>query len=830
MTINRKAIIPHLIAIGVFLVVALVYCKPALEGKVLQQSDIIHWKGMAQSSFEYKETHGHFPLWTNSMFGGMPAYQIAIDAPNPIAIGYLHFLFTLFLPKPFSFFFLLCIGFYFLTQVFKVDYRIGILGSLAYAYASFSAIIVGVGHETQALAMGYMPALLGSINMVYKDRYIIGGTLTTVFASLMIGMNHPQISYYLILTALCLTIGYSIVWIKNKEFKHMFRSFVIVGVAALIGVAANMVSLATTYDYSKATMRGGTLNLDTSANTQQKEAGLPIDYAFQWSYGIPETFTLIVPDVYAGTSNSGNLDGKSHLAKMAVEKGIPDDQAVHFASQFPTYWGDQPFTSGPVYLGAIICFLFLFGLVYKKGIDKWWILAACILAIVMCWGKNFAAVNNLLFEYLPMYNKFRAPTMSLVIPQLLFPLLAVIALQKFIFDEKDKTYAWNKLKMAGYVTGGVFLVIAALYTSFSYKTPADANVINSLTQMTGGDKDTANSFYNALVQDRQSLLGADLIRSILFAGIAFACLWLFLKDKLKASYLVLALLFLSSIDLLAVSTRYLNSDSFQTKDDQDGTYFTPTAIDNEIDRDTGYYRVLNLATDFTNDAITSYFHNSVGGYHPAKLSIAEDLLNFQLRNKQPINIHVLNMLNTKYVIVPGEKNQPMLQQNPGSLGPCWLVQHIEFVNGAAAAMKALDNFNPQDTAIVEEDYKKLIPFMPVPDSTAFVKLIKNDNDVATYQSSSKTNQFAVFSEIYYDRGWKAYVDGKETPIVKTDYALRGLALPSGNHDIKFEFKPESYYFGVTASIAGSILAWLAIGASIFVVVRRRKAPVEKTAA
>lgn len=824
MTINWKAITPHAIAIAVFLIVTVIYCKPALEGKVLQQSDIIHWKGMAQGSFEYKETHGNFPLWTNSMFGGMPAYQIALDAYNPLPIGYMHYVFTLFLPKPFSFFFLLCIGFYFLTQVFKVNYRLGILGSLAYAYASFSAIIIGVGHDTQVLAMGYMPALLGAIIMVYKDRYIIGGALTTLFASLLIGMNHPQISYYLIISAACLTLVYAIIWIKQKQFKHMFRSFIIVGIAGAIGIAANMVTLATTYDYSKATMRGGSIALDTSSNTQAKQAGLPIDYAFQWSYGIPETFSLLVPDVYGGSSSPGNLDKSSHLAKMAVEKGIPEDQAEQFASQFPTYWGDQPFTSGPVYLGAIICFLFLFGLIYFKGIDKWWILAACIFAIILSWGRNFAGINDFLFNYMPMYNKFRAPTMSLVIPQLLFPLMAVIGVQQLMYATIDKAEAWKKLKITGYATLGVLLVIAALYTSFSYKAVSDENLINSLTQMTGGDKDTANSFYNALLQDRQSLFGSDLLRSIFFIGAAFMILWLSVKNKIKPAYLILGLILLSSIDLLSISKRYLNDDNFQTKDTQDETFFTPTAIDNEISKDTGYYRVLNLTTDFTNDAVTSYFHNSVGGYHPAKLSIAEDLLTFQLRNKQPINIQVLNMMNTKYVIVPGQQNAPMLQQNPGNLGPCWLVKNIQFANGAAAAMKALDNFNPQETAIVEEEFKALIPNKPVADSTAFIKLIKNDNDVITYQSNSTSNQYAVFSEIFYDRGWKAYIDGKEATIVKTNYALRGLSLPAGNHAIRFEFKPESYYFGVKASIAGSVLAWLSLIVCAVIIIRRKKQP------
>lgn len=820
--ISWNKIFPHVIAVVIFLIIAFIYCKPALQGKVLQQSDMIHWQGMAQSSFKYKETHGHFPLWINSMFSGMPGYQVAMDADNPISLGYLHHVFTLFLPAPFSYFFLLCISFYFLSQVLKIDYRIGILGAIAYAYASFTPIIISVGHVTQVLTMGYLPFLLGSIFLIFQKKYWTGAALSSIFAALLIAQNHTQVIYYFLIVTFFAAVAYYISWFKKKEFKHILITSGILVVAALVGVTTNIVSLATTYDYSKATMRGGSQVIDTATNKAKGSSGLPIDYAFGWSYGQAETFSLLVPNIYGGSSEHSELGADSHLASQAVSQGVPDDQAEQFARQFPTYWGNQPFTSGPVYLGAAICFLFIFGLVYLKGFDKWWIASVCFLAILMAWGKNFLGFNSFLFDYLPFYNKFRVPTMTLVIPQFLFPLLAVLTLQQFIFEEKNNAYAQQKLKISGYAMLGVFAIAGMLYISFTYKSDNDGQITNALNRMTQGNTSVTNTFYNALKEDRQSLFGKDIIRSFLFAAGTFGILWLLVKSKLKPVYAVIGLLLISSIDLIAEGRRYLNNDTFVDAESVDDNYFKPSAASEQILQDTSYYRVLNLTqSDPFSDALTSYFHNSIGGYHPAKLSIYEDLLNFQLRKSQP-NLHVLDMLNTKYVIVPGQQNQPVAQQNPGALGACWFVKAIDFENGPSAIMKKINNFDPKDTAILDDTLKKIIPFMPVADSTASINLVKNDNDIISYQSKSSTNQFAVFSEIYYDRGWKAYIDNKEAAILQTNYVLRGLPIPAGNHTIRFEFKPASYYDSLKVSIFGSALGWIIVLGAIVQSVRRKK--------
>jgi hypothetical protein len=811
--------LPHIIAVLIFLIVAVVFCSPVLQGKVLSQSDIMHWKGMAQQSFEFKEKYGHFPLWTNSMFGGMPAYHIAMEPDIPITAGFFHNIFTLFLPKPISFFFLACISFYFLCQVFRINPWISILGGLAYAYATYDPVIVAVGHDTKMLSLGYVPALLGALVLLYEKKYWLGGALTALFSFLLVGMNHLQIMYYFFIMAGFMTIGYIIKWVKEKNFKHLFLALSIALVAGLTGVLGNAVNMFVTYDYSKATMRNGTLSLDTTNTSGSKKAGLPIDYAFNWSYGKTETFTLLFPAIYGG-SNSPELKEGSSIAKKLSSIGVPEEQAEQFAQSLSfTYWGAQPFTQGTVYLGAIICFLFIFGIIYLKTWHRWWILAACILAILLSWGKNFEAFNTFLFNYLPLYNKFRAPTMSLVIPQLCFALTGVMVLQRVFFGLDTSAEKWKKLKLAGYITGGVLLIGVLLYFSFDYKGLNDESIKQQLAQATQNEQ-TGNEVYSALRDDRQSLFGGDLLRSIILIALSFGLLFLFIRNKIKFGWAIGGLLLLNAYDLIGVGKRYLNETSFVEPDQFDAA-FTPTNANLQIKQDTGQYRVLNLTADVFNDAITSYHHNAVGGYHPAKLSIYEDLLTFHLR-KQPMNINVLNMLNTKYVITADEKTQQqVVQQNPAALGNAWFVNNIQFEKGPLSMMKALDTFNPQDVAIIDEADKSLIPNMPQPDSAGNIQLINSLNDEIIYKSASGVNGFAVFSEVFYDRGWKAYIDEKESPIIRTNYALRGLSIPAGNHEIKFIFHPESYYTGTTIATIANIVILMCLIIAAFMVYKRR---------
>jgi hypothetical protein len=816
--------------VAIFVVVSVIYCKPALEGKVLMQTDVMHWKGMAQDLVQFKEKTGHFPLWNNNLFGGMPAFQIAMESSNPASVGFLHTIFMLGLPKPIGFFFLLCISFYFLSQVIGTNYWLGIMGGIAYAFATYSPVVIIAGHETKLLAMGYLPAVMGALWLIYQRKYLWGVALTALFSGLLIGMNHLQVTYYFLFLAAIMSIAFAIQWIKEKDFKHLFIAFSLAIVGGAIGAGSNLVGLATTSDFSKATMRGGS-SLDTSAiksNKTQKTSGLNTQYAFYYgSYGPSETFSFIVPGIYGGSSG-GELTSESNFGKLALEKGIPEEQVSQFTASISTYWGPQPMTSGPVYFGAVICFLFVFGMVYLKTWHRWWILTVCILSILLSWGSNFAGFNEFVFNNLPLYNKFRAPSIILILPQLLFPLLSIMALQQFLFVEPDKKAAIEKIKLAAYISGGIFVLLAFFYISFSYSSAGDANLKGYLGQIFKGNQDEVTAFFNALKEDRKALFGKDLIRSLVLVIGALTLIWLYAQNKIKQSYVLAGLVLISSIDLISVGKRYLNDNSFQEQESVNDALYKASPVDLAIMKDSSNPRVLNTTVgSYFNDATTAYHHRDVGGYSPVKLSIYEDLLNFQLK-KTPINKSVLDMMNMKYVIIQDPQNgQLALQMNPQALGNVWFVKHLNFVNEPLGVMKAMDQFDPKDTAIIEAGSKKDIAFEPVADSTASIRLVKNDNDLIEYESSSTTNQFAVFSEIYYNRGWKAYIDDKESTIIQTNYVLRGLAIPAGKHQIRFEFKPASYYESKKAATVSSALIWVLLIAAVVGSFRKGKTTEQK---
>lgn len=825
--LDFKKLLPHLVAIISFVLIALIYCKPALQGKVLQQSDVFHWKGMSKDIQDYRDTHGgKAPLWTNNMFGGMPGYQIATNNNNYISY-WANEAFSLFIPKPFRFFILACLGFYFLAMVLRVNPWLGMLGAIAYAYASYDPILVSVGHDTKMLSMAYMPALLGSLIMIFEKRYWLGVAFTALFSSILVYHNHYQIAYYFLITAAFMTAAYLLQWIKQKDYKHLVKSLGFAIVAGTIGVLTNAVMLFTTYDYSKATIRGGqaALNIKDSASSKKAKGGLDTGYAFMYgSYGVAETFTLMVPNIYGGAAEP--LGEESKLVETMNDKGLPPQFANQLYSSFPSYWGSQPGHSGPVYLGAIICFLFIFGMVYLKSRHKWWIFVVSLLAIMMSWGKNFATFNTFLFEHLPLYNKFRAPAIVLVIPQLTFPLLAIMTLQQALFGNDKKEELWKKLKLAGLITAGIFVILLLLYVSFDYKIGYEKDIQQQLTQIAKGDPSLGKDIINAIVADRKSLFGKDLFRSFFFAGSAFLLLFLFVKNKISTKPVIIGLLLLTSIDMLAIGKRYLNEDNFLEPEDYDGA-FAFTAADLEIKKDTDPdFRVLNLTQNPFVDALTSYHHRSIGGQHAAKLSIYQDLIENQL-SKQPMNQQVLNMLNTKYIITSDSTGRPYAQRNPGALGSCWLVKNIRYVKDEREEMNALNDFDPKETAIVQVSFKSAIPFTPQWDSVATVQLVKNDNDIINYSFNASYNQFAVFSEVYYDRGWKALLDGKESPIAKVNYVLRGLAVPSGKHSIEFRFEPASFKLGSRITGISQLIMLGVFLLGIFFEFRKPKPAVKK---
>jgi hypothetical protein len=817
-----KNLLPHAIAVVVFVIVALVYCKPTLEGKVLQQSDVTLWKSIAQNSFDYQKKHGEFPLWSNGIFSGMPAFQITSVGSNPVSIVYAGNLLTLNLPKPVSFFFLACICFYFLSQVLRVNPYVGLFGALSYAYATYNPVIISVGHDTKMQAIAYLPAFIASLLLLFDKKYIWGTALTALFTGLLISANHLQITYYGFLIALIMSIAFGIRWIKEKDYKRVITVVGLAIGAAMLGILVNAVMLFTTYEYSKRTIRGGSQLGDEKGSVTK--TGLSKDYSLSYSVYKTEPLVMMFPRMYGGSSHPFEVAEDKSKAIEALQQ-MPQQLGQQIQGFLQFYWGgiDGVGTSGPPYIGAIVCFLALLGFVLLDGKHKWWILTACILTLLMSWGKYFDGFNSILLKVLPMYNKFRAPSMILVIPTLLLSMMSVLTLDRILKFE-NKELLFQRYKKGLLVVAGVFAVALLVYITSDFTGDSDKVLLQNITSIKDPQQKAAietpiRAFLNGLKEDRQSLFMGDLLRSFLFILVAAAVIFFFIKRKINALTATIIVGVFAFIDVVTIDTKYLNADNFQEASDNENI-FKPTAVDDQISKDTGYYRVLDvsqgISAAFNGGPVSSYFHKSIGGYHPAKLSIYQDLIEKQLYNF-PNCLPVIDMLNTKYVITSAQQNGQglMAQPNPEALGACWFVKAIDYKKNPAEVMKALTNFNPKDTAIVEESLKQNLAANPVKDSTAFIKLLYNDNDIVQYQSSSKSNEFAVFSEVYYDAGWVATIDGKETPIIRTNYVLRGLQVPAGNHRIVFEFKPASFYNSNKAAIGASALIWLLlIGAAV----------------
>ncbi len=819
-----KKILPHLIAVAVFLIVSIAYNKTALEGKVLRQSDVQQYTGMARQSNEYKEKYGHWPLWTESMFGGMPAYNIAIEGSlgtRLTSISWLDIPFFLGTSpwKPISFFFSACLCFYILTQVFGLSLLVSLLGSLAYGFATFNPILVSVGHDTELIAIGYMPAVIAGVLLILRGKYLFGAALTTLFFTLEVSVQHLQIVFYTGLIVGIIALVYGITQWKDKKIKHLIISYCLIPFCLLVGILNYAYTLMPTKELVGETMRGGKSQLTAVDIKNKTVGGLNKDYAFSWSYGIGETLTLFVPGMQGGSSSGKELTSGSKFADKLSEVGVPEENALAMANA-RAYWGDQPFTSGPVYLGAVICFLFILGMVYVKSWHKWWILSVCVAGIVLAWGRHLAFVNYFLFDHFPLYGKFRSPSMALVMPQLGFALLAALGLQEFIDETERKEFFIKKFKNVLYLSGGLIALSIILFVMSDFKSDSDSRakdgfVSNITQQMAQGKPPTpeiqqqanqvVNGWMAAIREDRKSIFQADLIRSTVFVLLAAGLCWFYFKGKIKSPVLLTGLLILSSYDLLAEGKKYLSDESYSEAESQEVTY-TMSEADKKIKADPEKnFRVLDVAGgDPFQDARTSYYHNSVGGYHPAKLALYNDLIEHQLVKG---NQMVFNMLNTKYIIQKGSDGKEVAMPNAGAFGSCWLVSGIHFVENADQEMAALDNVNLKDTAVVENMYKNRISFSPPPDTTASVMLIENANDKISYHFKSTSNQFVVFSEIYYDKGWNAFIDGKSAPYCKVDYVLRGMSVPAGEHTIEFRFEPASYTMGIDISIWAGIISY-----------------------
>lgn len=799
---TRNAI--HFAVIGLFIAICFVYFAPAWQGKVLVQGDVLRAQAGQREIMEFKQQDGNAPLWTNAMFSGMPSYQIWVSYPKNIGTHIMWLFKTLF-PNPIDTILLYLLGAYLLFNVLRVKPWLAALGAIAIAFSSYNFIYIEAGHASKAYALAFYAPVLAGILLAFRGKYLWGSALLALSLALEIRVNHIQVTYYLFIAVLIL-IGIELYHAyRDKRLANFVKSISYMLGALVIALGINAGLLWTTYEYSQESIRGKA-NISTSTKAAESK-GVDREYAYQWSQGVTESLTFLIPNAFGGGAST-QLDENSNVAKLLVNRGVQKDQAVGFASQMPTYWGDKPFTSGPWYFGAAVLFLFVLGLFIVKTRLKWWIVGATLLSLFLSFGKNFPLISDLFFNYFPLYNKFRAVESTLVVAAFLIPILAVLAIQELIAN-KDQKYLEKKIIYSLAITGGLSLLIALMPSLFlNFRGQNYQGFVQQLSQQIQ-DNNFAESIGKALQKDRAGLAMMDAWRSLLFVIITAGLTWLLIKNKLKAKSAVVLLAAVILIDMWMVDRRYLNNDNF-IEESVISQQQQPREVDKLIMRDQALdYRVLDLSTNPFTNANTSLYHNSIGGYHAAKLMRYQELIERQFTNA--INEDVLDMLNTRYLITSDGESERM-QNRSTAAGNAWIVDRVTYVKNAEEEMNAIDSFNPKEVAIVGEEFKPLINADKLGTSeNATIELIDYRPDHLIYEYSAPKDVLAVFSEIWYDKGWTAYVDGKEIPYFRADYVLRAAQLPGGNHKVEFKFEPKSYYMGENISMVSSLLLLLAFG-------------------
>ena len=796
-----KKALPHIVAVLTFLAINVAYFNAQLSGKVVQQGDIVSYLGMANEANQYNAISGEETLWTNSMFGGMPVYTINSSSGGN-KIGILEKIESLGLARPIGYFNALMLGFYLLMVVLGVNPWLAIVGAVGFGLSTNNLVLFEAGHTSKLRAIYHMaPVILGTL-LTFRKQYMLGGVFFAVGMALNLFSHHPQMTYYL---AICLGI-YVIIeavsYIKKGEIAELAKVGGVLSIALLLGVLSSASYLWTTYEYGKDTMRGEPILAASGATSSSSEVnGLDWNYAMQWSNGGKDLIAMLVPGAVGGSS-SEKISSSSAIAQDMRKKGAN----VPAAS---LYWGALPFTSGPGYLGAIFCFLFVLGAMTVKGPVKWWLIIATIVTILLSMGKNFSGLNRLVFDLLPMYNKFRAPSSILSVTALLVPILGILGLSEILSGKVEKSAAIKGIKIAAGITGGLALFFGLIGPSlFDF-----SGAIDGRLQQNGWSLD-------AVVADRKSLLRTDGIRSALLIVISAGLIWAYLNDKIKELILIGGLGVLMLFDMWGVGKRYLDEEAFVSSNQYANNYQlrpvdqqifaaeginygTPDNVQkrgNSMDniRKRGNYRVLDMSIGTFESSRTSYFHNTIGGYSAAKLQRIQDMID---RHFSKGTQGTFDMLNTKYFI----NQQQQLQQNPGALGNAWFVESIRKVNTPNEEIDGLSSITPANEAIVlDAEFNNYIGSFD-PSKNGTITMIDYKPDYLTYTSSTNSEQLAIFSEMWYDKGWNAYIDGQLTDHIRANYILRALRVPAGDHKIEFKFEPSNYYTGVTLSLISSLL-------------------------
>ncbi|WP_421804113.1 YfhO family protein [Flagellimonas sp.] len=806
MTLSPKAIITHICVIALFILASLVYFYPVLQGKAIFQSDIAQYKGMAQERDAYKDLTGEESYWTNSAFGGMPTYQLGANYPH----NYIKELDRLirFLPRPADYLFLYLIGFYILLLCLKVDFRLAALGAVAFGFSTYLIIILGVGHNAKAHALGYIPMVLGGIVLVFRKKYVLGFILTALAMALEISANHYQMTYYFMLLVLVMGLVYLIYAIKEKELKHFFASVGILILAVTLSIFTNATSLLATKEYADWSTRGTSeLTINPDGSEKAVSTGLDYEYITQYSYGIAESLNLFAPRLFGGSGNE-DLGRDSKAYEYLTDQGLSPSKALEFSSGLPLYWGDQPIVAAPAYVGAIVFFLFVLGAFLVDGKKKWWLLTGAILSLLLSWGKNFPLLTNFMIDYFPLYNKFRAVSSIQVVLELCLPVLGILGIRELFKSSVDKKEKLKALKLSFFISLGLGILIFLLKGFFDFEGLRDETYRGYF-----GDE-----LMTMIQRDREAVYINDTIRSIIYVTLAAAVLWFFIKDKINKNILVFALGALILFDLVGVDLRYVNEGDF-VRQRQVNQPFQANQIDQMIQQDDSIYRVFD-PQEGINGARTSYFHKSIGGYHAAKPRALQNLFEYHLYQN---NLQVLNMLNVKYIIQQDEEGNSYPAVNPDANGNAWFVDQLLPVSSANEEILKLKDFNSKTQAVVNtSEYPELTKLRYSVDSLARIDLVDYRPNNITYTTNNPNDGFAVFSEMHYPSGWQAFIDGAPQEHYRVDYALRGMKVPAGEHNIEFRFEPEVVETGSQITLAANALLGLIVVGGLGLTLFRRK--------
>ncbi len=802
--IHFKKLLPHLFAIIFFMLLSVIYFPKIMEGKKLYQNDNIQWQGMSKEVEDNREKTGEQALWTNSLFGGMPSYLVSMRIENNLTSIFNRMLNLIFL-KQIGNVFLLLLGFYIALIIFQVNPWLSVIGAIAYAFSSYFFIVLEAGHVIKVLALGYMPPIIAGVYLAFNNNKIWGSLIFGLFFSLQLIANHVQMTYYMFFIIGIYMVFRFVNSLKANDLKKFLNPFLALFITGILAIGSNAETMLPLYEYSKYSMRGKS---ELTNNKEDKTEGLDRSYATSWSYGKMETFTLLIPN-FKGGSSHGELDKNSETYKVLKSNNVPNTKEI--IKQMPLYFGEQPFTSGPVYVGAIICLFFIFGLFVIKGEVKWWLLSATVFSILMAWGKHFMFLTDLFLDYFPMYDKFRAVSSILIIAEFTMPLLAILAIKKVLYGQISKKEFKDALLKSFAILASITLFFAIFSGFFDFNAYGDGRLLaNGYPQW----------LLDAIVKDRENLFRADAFRSFIFILIASAAIWFYMQEKIKKNIFIVILVTLVLLDMWTINKRYLNNDDFVASRNVD-IPFNPTTADRQImsDKDP-YFRVLNLSVNTFNDASTSYFHKSVGGYHGAKMKRYQELIEFHISKN---NMEVLNMLNTKYFIIGNKKgHEPTAQFNPNALGNVWFVESYKTVKNADEEIQALSDFKAKKEAIIDIRFKDFLNNFEIKkDDDAVINLTKYNLDKLEYEYQIKNSQLAVFSDIYYEKGWNAYVDGKLLPHFRANYVLRAMILPEGKHNLVFKFEPKSHSIGSKVSLVSSSILIILMAFALFKSIKKQ---------